>query len=78
MREFKYFRSNAERMQYDVYRTNGWFIGSGVIESGCKTVIGQRFKCSGMNWSPKGANARLPLRTLHKSNRLEAFFRRPG
>ncbi len=75
MREYKYFRSNAKRMQYDVYRANGWFIGSGVIESGCKTVIAQRFKCSGMNWSPKGVNALLPLRTLHKSNRLEEFFR---
>ncbi len=75
MREFKYFRGNADRMQYDVYQKNGWFIGSGVIESGCKTVIGQRFKCSGMNWSPKGANALLPLRSLHKSNRLEEFFR---
>ena len=47
MREYKYYRSNAGRMKYDEYRANGWFIGSGVIESGCKTVIGQRFKQSG-------------------------------
>ena len=60
-------------MKYDEYRRNGWFIGSGVIESGCKTVIGQRFKQSGMIWSLKGAKALLPLRTLHKSNRLEEF-----
>ena len=53
---------------------NGWFIGSGVIESGCKTVIGQRFKQSGMFWSLKGAKALPPLHTLHKSNRLEEFF----
>ena len=45
-----------------------------VIESGCKTVIGQRFKQSGMIWSLKGAKAPLPLRTLYKSNRLEQFF----
>ena len=74
MREFKYFRSNVNRMKYDEYRANGWFIGSGVIESGCKTVIGQRFKQSGMIWSLKGAKALLPLRTLYKSNRLEEFF----
>ena len=74
MREFKYYRSNARRMKYDEYRANGWFIGSGVIESGCKTVIGQRFKQSGMIWSLKGAKALLPLRTLYKSNRLEEFF----
>ena len=74
MKEYKYFRSNAGRMKYDGYRANGWFIGSGVIESGCKTVIGQRFKQSGMIWSLKGVKALLPLRTLHKSNRLEEFF----
>ena len=74
MREYRYYRSNAGRMKYDEYRANGWFIGSGVIESGCKTVIGQRFKQSGMFWSLKGAKALLPLRTLHKSNRLEEFF----
>ena len=74
MREYKYYRSNAGRMKYDEYRVNGWFIGSGVIESGCKTVIGQRFKQSGMIWSLKGAKALLPLRTLYKSNRLEQFF----
>ncbi len=73
-REYRYFLSNAERMKYDVYRANGWFIGSGVIESGCKTVIGQRFKQSGMIWSLKGVKALLPLRTLHESNRLEEFF----
>ncbi len=74
MREYRYYRGNAGRMKYDEYRANGWFIGSGVIESGCKTVIGQRFKQSGMIWSLKGAKALLPLRTLHKSNRLEEFF----
>lgn len=74
MREYKYFRSNVGRMKYDEYRANGWFIGSGVIESACKTVIGQRFKQSGMIWSLKGAKALIPLRTLHKSNRLEEFF----
>ena len=74
MREFKYYRSNVGRMKYDEYRANGWFVGSGVIESGCKTVIGQRFKQSGMLWSLKGAKALLPLRTLYKSDRLEEFF----
>ena len=43
-------RGNLGRMKYDEYRANGWFIGSGVIESGCKTVIGQRVRQSGMFW----------------------------
>ena len=74
MREYRYYRGNLGRMKYDEYRRNGWFIGSGVIESACKTVIGQRFKQSGMFWSLKGAKALPPPRTLHKSNRLEEFF----
>jgi hypothetical protein len=37
-------------MKYDIYSANGWFIGSGVIESGCKTIVCQRFKQSGMIW----------------------------
>ncbi len=75
MREYKYYRSNLSRMKYDEYRAKGWFAGSGVIESGCKTVIGQRFKQSGMIWSLHGVKALLPLRTLLKSNRLDEFFR---
>ena len=74
MKEFKYFRRNKDRMKYDVYRANGWFYGSGMVESGCKTVVGQRFKQSGMIWSLDGSRSLLALRTLYKSNRLEEFF----
>ena len=74
MKEFKYFRRNKDRMKYDEYRANGWFYGSGMVESGCKTVVGQRFKQSGMIWSLDGSKSLLALRTLYKSNRLEEFF----
>ena len=74
MKEYKYFRSNKDRMKYDEYRENGWFYGSGAMESGCKCVVGQRFKQSGMIWSLHGSKALLALRTLYKSNRLEEFF----
>ena len=70
----KYFRDNADRMHYDEYIGNGLFIGSGPVESGCKTVLGARLKQSGMFWSLKGAKAIIPLRTLEKSGRLEEFF----
>ena len=40
-------------MKYDEYLATGWFIGSGVVESGCKTVVGKRFKRPGMLWSKK-------------------------
>ena len=62
-------------MGYDEYRANGRFVGSGVIGNACKTVIGRRFKLSCMDWSLKSAEALLPLRTLHMSERLEEFFR---
>ena len=52
------------RMKYDEYIAKGWYIGSGVIEAGCKTVVCQRFKQPGMFWSPKSTKALL------KSNRL--------
>lgn len=58
-----------------LFAPNGWFIGSGVIESGCKTIVCQRFKQSGMIWSLNGVKSLLPLRTLLMSNRLEEFFR---
>lgn len=74
MKEFKYFRRNKDRMRYDVYRKNGWFYGSGAMESGCKSVVGQRFKQSGMIWSLNGTKNLLALRTLYKSNRIDEFF----
>lgn len=43
-----YFSSNAFRMRYGEFRAQGLFVGSGVVEAGCKTVIGKRLKQSGM------------------------------
>lgn len=70
----RYFRDNVDRMHYDEYIRDGILIGSGPVESGCKTVIGARLKQSGMFWSLRGAKGMLPLRTLEKSGRLEEFF----
>ena len=70
----KYFKENVDRMHYDEYIKAGLFIGSGPVESGCKTVIGARLKQSGMFWSLRGAKGMIPLRTLEKSGRLEEFF----
>jgi hypothetical protein len=51
------------------------FIGSGVIEAGCKTVIGSRCKESGMFWSVQGAENILAFRCIHASRRLDAFWK---
>lgn len=60
--ELAYLERNRERMDYRRYRQAGWFIGSGVVEAGCKRVIGQRLKESGMFWTEAGATAVLSLR----------------
>jgi hypothetical protein len=57
-----YFETNAHRMRYARYRQMGMFVGSGVVEAGCKAVIGQRLKLSGMHWSTRGATGITTLR----------------
>jgi hypothetical protein len=69
--ELGYFVRNVERMQYGTFRAKGYFIGSGVVEAGCKTVIGSRCKQSGMFWSESGAENILALRCIHASGRLD-------
>lgn len=72
--EIHYFEKNMERMRYAEFRSHGLFVGSGVVEAGCKTVIGQRLKQSGMEWSVRGANAIIALRCNIKSNRFEDYW----
>ena len=69
-----YFVNNVERMQYGTFRRQGFFIGSGVIEAGCKTVIGSRCKQSGMFWGEPGAENILAFRCIHASHRLHEFW----
>ena len=73
--ELGYFVHNVERMQYRTFRRQGFFIGSGVIEAGCKTLIGSRCKQSGMFWGKPGAENILALRCIHSSRRLDQFWK---
>lgn len=70
----KYFENNLERMRYHEFRRQGLFVGSGVVEAGCKTVIGRRLKQSGMHWSVRGANDIIALRCCQLSGRWEEFW----
>ena len=72
--EADYFAKNAERMRYAKFRRQHLFVGSGVIEAGCKTVIGSRLKQSGMFWTVRGANAILALRCSHLNGRFEDYW----
>jgi len=69
-----YFQSNANRMRYAEFRNQALFVGSGVVEAGCKTVIGHRLKQSGMQWTVRGANDIIALRCLQLSGRWEEFW----
>ena len=62
--EIHYLERHASRTRYGEYRAKGWFIGSGMIEAGCKTGVGRRLKQSGMFWSETGAENILGLRGL--------------
>jgi hypothetical protein len=62
-----YFENHAHRMDYPTYRSKGWAIGSGPIESACKTVIGKRMKNGGMRWGEDGADEMCHLRALFAS-----------
>jgi hypothetical protein len=72
--EADYFERNAPRMRYPEFRRQHLFVGSGVIEAGCKTVIGSRLKRSGMFWTVRGANAIIALRCCHLNGRFEAYW----
>lgn len=72
--EAEYFARNAERMRYPAFRRQHLFVGSGVIEAGCKTVIGSRLKQSGMFWTVRGANAIIALRCCHLNGRFEDYW----
>ncbi len=72
--EADYFARNAERMRYPKFRSQHLFVGSGVIEAGCKAVIGSRLKQSGMFWTVRGANAIIALRCCHLNGRFEDYW----
>lgn len=74
--ELGYFEKNQTRMRYGEFRRQGLFIGSGVVEAGCKTVVGQRAKQSGMCWTEAGLLAVLHTRCALLGGQFDAFWDR--
>jgi len=74
LQQADYFEKNTDRMRYPEFRRQHLFVGSGVIEAGCKTVIGSRLKQSGMFWTVGGANAIIALRCCHLNGRTENYW----
>ena len=74
-KQIAYFERNRSKMYYQTFRTAGYFIGSAVVEAGCKTVVGQRLKQSGMLRSRKGASHLLAVRWALLSGWFEDFWK---
>ena len=72
-----YFQNNAPRMRCKRFRSRGLYTGSGVVEAGCKAVIGQRLKSSGMRWTVSGADAIAALRCQEASSQWETLCHAP-
>ncbi len=72
-----YFKTNAHRMRYAYFRAHGLFVGSGVVEAGCKSLVGQRLKLSGMRWNIPGATGILALRTHQASGCFDHIWPQP-
>jgi hypothetical protein len=78
-KQIRYFRKNLERMRYVSFRQQGLFIGSGVVEAGCKTAVGHRVKQSGMFWKVAGSQNVLSTRCAIFSRRYERYWQeQPG
>lgn len=75
-KQIAFFEHHQDKMRYQTYRNQGLCYGSGVIEAGCKSVIGQRLKESGMFWTEPGATSVLNLRLALKSNRWDECWNR--
>ena len=71
-----YIWKNRRRMRYPKFHEQGFCTSTGVVESGCKVVVGTRLKRSGMRWSLRGANAIIALRCSRLSGRFEFFWER--
>ena len=75
-KQIAYFEHHQDKLRYQTYRAQGLFYGSGVIEGGCKSVIGRRLKESGMFWTEPGAPSVLTLRLALKSHRWDECWDR--
>ncbi len=71
-----YVIRNRDRMRYPEFRAQGLCVSTGVVEAGCKVVVGTRLKRSGMHWTVAGADAIIALRCCKLSGRFEDFWER--
>ena len=73
---FQYLHRNRDRMRYPQFESQGFCTSSGVVEAGCKVVVGTRLKRAGMHWTLRGSNAIIALRCSRLSGRFQDFWER--
>jgi hypothetical protein len=64
----EYFQSNMDKMNYGIFTALGLFVGSGIVEAGCKVIVGTRMKNAGMHWSKTNAEKIIALRCAIRNN----------
>ena len=70
----QYLHRNRDRMRYQLFESQGLCTSSGVVEAGCKVVVGTRLKRAGMHWTLRGSNAIIALRCSRLSGRFQDFW----
>ena len=73
---FQYLHRNRDRMRYPQFEAQGLCTSTGVVEAGCKVVVGTRLKRAGMHWTVRGSNAIIALRCSRLSGRFQDFWER--
>ena len=68
------FTANKARMRHDIYRRQSMQVGSGVVESACRQIVGLRMKRPGSHWSVTGVNAVLAIKCCLKNRRWVDFL----
>ena len=70
-----YFKNNRQYMMYDKYLSEGYPIGTGIVESACSHIVKDRMELSGARWSSKGAESILRLRSIYKSGHWDEYWK---
>lgn len=73
---FQYLHRNRDRMRYPQFAAQDLCTSSGVVEAGCKLIVGTRLKRAGMHWTIRGSNAIIALRCSRISGRFQDFWER--
>ena len=74
LKVISYLKNHKEYMKYDQYLSEGYPIGSGVVESACSHVVKDRMEISGARWGIKGSDSILKLRSVRKSKDWDEYW----